>query len=235
MYRLSSSIRVRSADESLVLARNISRKMGVTRVTDITWLDKIGMPVFAGIRPYAAQGSLNVHNGKGLRPSEAKIGAYMESIEFSLAESKKHQCNIKKYLIKDVQATLPPGLPLSSFGAKLGVKLSPDDEIYCVMATDVISGSESLIPAELIFHPVNLVGQRSFFGGTTTNGLCSGNSKLEAIIHGVCEVLERDVKSFDIINDTSALVDRNTEPESIQGLRKKNRRRWSYLVTKENE
>ncbi|MBG6249028.1 MAG: hypothetical protein EKD82_18190 [Candidatus Symbiopectobacterium sp. PLON1] len=190
MYRLSSSIRVRPTDESLILARKVSREMGITRVTDITWLDKIGIPVFSGIRPYAAQGSLNVHNGKGLRPSEAKIGAYMESIEFSLAESKKHQHNIKKYSIKDVQAALPPGLPFSSFGAKLVVKFSPDDEIYCVVATDIISGSESLIPAELIFHPVNLVGQRSFFGGTTTNGLYSGNSKLEAIIHGVCEVLE---------------------------------------------
>lgn len=221
MYRLSSSIRTRSAEESLILASTIAEDMGVTRVTDITWLDKIGMPVYAGIRPFAVKGSLNVHNGKGIRPNEAKIGAYMESIEFSLAEGLKHQQEIKKYSLQEIQDSLPQGLAFASFGAKLGVTFTPDEEIYCVQATDIISGQKGLIPAELVFHPVNLAGQRSLYGGTTTNGLCSGNTKLEAVIHGVCEVLERDVKSFDIINDSSCLVDINTEPETIKALRKK--------------
>lgn len=221
MFRLSSSIRTRSAEESLILASAIAEHMGVTRVTDITWLDKIGMPVYAGIRPFAAKGSLNVHNGKGMKPNEAKIGAFMESIEFSLAEGLKHQQEIKKYRLRDIQDSLPPGLAFTSFGAKLGVTFTPDEEIYCVLATDIISGQKGLIPAELVFHPVNLAGQRSLYGGTTTNGLCSGNSRLEAIIHGVCEVLERDVKSFDIINDDSCPVDINTEPEAIKALRKK--------------
>lgn len=221
MYRLSSSIRTRSAEDSLILASAVAEKMGVTRVTDITWLDKIGVPVYAGIRPFAATGSLNVHNGKGMRPNEAKIGAYMESIEFSLAESMKHQQEIKKFTVQEIQNSFPPGLVLSSFGAKLGVSFSPSEEIYCVTATDIISGHKGLIPAELVFHPVNLSGQRSFYGGTTTNGLCSGNTRLEAAIHGVCEVLERDVKSFDIINNDSCLVDINTEPDAIRALRKK--------------
>lgn len=61
MFRLSSSFRTRSAEDSLKLAKTIAREMGVTRVTNVTWLDKIGIPVFAGIRPYASKGSLNVH------------------------------------------------------------------------------------------------------------------------------------------------------------------------------
>lgn len=221
MYRLSSSIRTRSAEDSLILASEIAEEMGVTRVTDITWLDKIGVPVFAGIRPFAAKGSLNVHNGKGMRPNEAKIGAFMESIEFSLAESMKHQRDIRKFSIEEIQKSLPSGLFISSFGAQLGVSLKEDEEIFCVEATDIISGHNGLIPAELIFHPVNLSGQRSIFGGTTTNGLCSGNTRLEAVIHGVCEVLERDVKSFDIIQNRSSIVDINTEPEAIRALREK--------------
>lgn len=221
MYRLSSSVRTRTAEESLLLAKQVAKDMGVTRVTDITWLDKIGIPVYAGIRPYAATGSLNVHAGKGLRANEAKIGAFMESIEFSLAEGKKHNQHIKKHSLREVQSSLPKGLSFSSFGIKLGTRLTFEDEIYCVQATDFISKEDVLVPAELIFHPVILENKRSLFGGTTTNGLCSGNSKLEAIIHGVCEVLERDVKSFDILHDSSELVIRNTEPESIQSLRKK--------------
>ena len=77
MHRLSSSLRTRSAEESLKYAQEIAANLGITRVTDTTWLDRIGIPVYASIRPNAAVGSLCVNAGKGLRDVEAKIGAYM--------------------------------------------------------------------------------------------------------------------------------------------------------------
>jgi ribosomal protein S12 methylthiotransferase accessory factor len=87
MHRLSSSLRRRSAEETLrIIANDIAPQLGITRVTDTTWLDRIGIPVFASIRPDALKGSLCVNAGKGLRSVEAKIGAYMEAIEFSLAQ-----------------------------------------------------------------------------------------------------------------------------------------------------
>jgi ribosomal protein S12 methylthiotransferase accessory factor len=221
MFRLSSSFRTRTAEDSLKLAKTIALDMGVTRVTNVTWLDKIGIPVFAGIRPYASKGSLNVHAGKGIKPNEAKIGAYMESIEFSLVDDIHHADKIHLMKSKDVLSTYNNLYSLSSFGIRLGEKITPEDEIYCVKGLDIINNIEVMVPAELVFHPFQHPQKKYIYGGTTTNGLCSGNTSLEAIIHGICEVLERDVQSFNHIQDRSLKVDISTEPESIRLLRNK--------------
>lgn len=221
MIRLSSSIRTRSISESLFLAQEVANSLGVTRVTEITWLDKIGLPVYAGIRHNALEGSVNVLNGKGMQPDEAKIGAFMKCIEFSLSEGSKHHLQTHKYPLGEVQNSLPPGLPVSAFGINLGVSLSPEHRIDCVEAWDIISCKSVLIPAQFFFHSVKLEGQRAIYGSTTTNALCSGNSKLEAVIHGVSDVLGRDVKFLDLIEDRSALVDIQTEPYDVKLLRNK--------------
>jgi len=41
---------------------------GITRVADITNLDRIGIPVFSSIRPMADRGAVSVYNGKGATP-----------------------------------------------------------------------------------------------------------------------------------------------------------------------
>jgi ribosomal protein S12 methylthiotransferase accessory factor len=221
MFRLSSSFRTRTAEDSLKLAKTIAEDMGVTRVTNVTWLDKIGIPVFAGIRPYASEGSLNVHAGKGIKPDEAKIGAYMESIEFSLVDDVHHSDKIYLMRSKDIIDTYHNLYTLTSFGMRLGEKISPEDEIYCVKGRDMINNIDVMIPAELVYHPFQHPQKKYIYGGTTTNGLCSGNTSLEAIIHGICEILERDVQSFNHIKDRSLKVDGSTEPECIKLLRKK--------------
>lgn len=45
---------------------------GITRVADITNLDRIGIPVFSSIRPMADRGAISVYNGKGATPAEAE-------------------------------------------------------------------------------------------------------------------------------------------------------------------
>jgi len=84
--RLSSSLRTTPPEVTLARARAVAPSLGITRVTDITRLDRVGVPVYASIRPTAAPGSLCVNAGKGLHPIEAEVGAYMEAIEFALAE-----------------------------------------------------------------------------------------------------------------------------------------------------
>src|SRR5690606_34557475 len=42
--------------------------------------------------------------------------------------------------------------------------------------------------------------------GSSTNGLCSGNTLREATVHGVCEVVERDTRSFHLVEDRSTLL-----------------------------
>ena len=58
---------------------------GVTRLADITDLDVLGLCVFQAVRPWGR--CLSVHQGKGLTPEAAKIGALMEAVEFDHGEA----------------------------------------------------------------------------------------------------------------------------------------------------
>lgn len=221
MYRLSSSIRTRDAKTSLSLARQVARDLGIMRETDITRLDKPDQPIYADTRPNATTELLNIHNDKGLLPCEAEIGDYMESIEFELAKSDRHTSRVKECSLRDVQTSLPPGLPLSSFSPRFDIGISPDDTLRCVQMTDLISGHRSWIPAELTFHPLTSPGKKFVYGCTSTNGLCSGNSLIEAAVHGVCKLLERDVRTADMMDAHSAYISLSTEPPVIQEWRHK--------------
>lgn len=58
---------------------------GVTRLADITRLDRIGFPVWQAVHPSGRRQS--VHRGKGWRELDAKIGALCEALESHWAES----------------------------------------------------------------------------------------------------------------------------------------------------
>jgi ribosomal protein S12 methylthiotransferase accessory factor len=74
------------------------------------------------------------------------------------------------------------------------------------------------VPAELVFLPyARQLGGRTYFGANS-NGLCSGNSILEATVHGLAEVIERDICSFQSINDTSELVANASLPASVRKI-----------------
>ena len=86
VFRLSSSLREAPLEATLARARVVAAQLGITRVTEITRLDVVGVPVFASIRPDALPGSLCVNAGKGMSVDEARVGAYMEAIEFAFAD-----------------------------------------------------------------------------------------------------------------------------------------------------
>ena len=58
---------------------------GVTRLADVTGLDRIGLPVWQAVRPAAR--ALSVHQGKGPSHAAARLGALCEAIESHCAES----------------------------------------------------------------------------------------------------------------------------------------------------
>jgi ribosomal protein S12 methylthiotransferase accessory factor len=58
--------------------------LGVTRVGEITGLDRIGIPVWFAVRPNAR--TLSVSQGKGLSDAAARASAVMEAVELAHAE-----------------------------------------------------------------------------------------------------------------------------------------------------
>lgn len=218
MKRLSSSLRRRSAEETLYIVENgLARSVGITRVTDTTWLDKIGIPVFASIRPAAMKGSLCVNAGKGLRVAEAKIGAYMEAIEFSLAEFNTANLEIIETTPRLITKSQSNQFKFQDLCMLHGFTAIADAPIMAVEVEDLKRNKPVLIPAELVFIPYSENPRQRLFG-ESSNGLASGNDLMEATIHATCELLERDVQAFNFMHDQSQLVTLDVCSETVLSL-----------------
>ncbi|MBI4612747.1 MAG: YcaO-like family protein [Planctomycetes bacterium] len=164
--------------------------LGVTRVCDITGLDRVGIPVFSCVRPRADRFGITVTCGKGRRPIDAKVGAAMEAIEYLSAEFDRPRC-----------LTAPAG-------DLAGRALDPDSLILPAWAREharypldwvegweLVSRSPIWVPANAVFFPYE--PEASFFlFNPSTNGLAAGNTIEEAICHGLAELLERDAWSI---------------------------------------
>ena len=214
LYQLSSSLRELPVDETLRRARALASTLGITRVTNTTYLDKIGIPVYSSIRPTAKPGSLCVNAGKGLRDEEAQAGAYMEAIEFALAEYDSNKHTLFPAGVDEIMASISPDLSLFDLCPRYGCQVRSSERIACVEGVELLSGKSVVVPAELVFVPFRENPGPHLFGAST-NGLSSGNSLLEATVHGLAEVIERDVQSFNYIHDQSFYVDLDAPPSGI--------------------
>ncbi|WP_371666403.1 YcaO-like family protein [Streptomyces sp. NBC_00289] len=215
---MTSSLRTAPLAETLSRAKVAAKELGIVRVTDTTWLDCIGIPVFASIRPDSK--SLCVNAGKGAYPEEARVGAYMEAIEFALAEYRNREIEIIMSTPREVASQQWADFEFVDLCPVMGVPVDPDGALACVEAEDVTTGRTLLVPAELAYHPFpENPGQRIF--GSGTNGLCSGNSIDEATVHGLCEVIERDIRSLNYFKNTSRRVNFGDPTAHIEVLRSK--------------
>ena len=203
-------LRTRTPAETLEIVLPLAKKCGITRIAEITGLDRIGIPVFSCIRPGAADGAISVYNGKGLTDDEARVSAVMEGIERYCAEVGDRD------LIYDRYSNLNPAEALDPAELILPQGISPDTVIPWYPCRDLISGDELLIPAHAVFHPVPHTHGR--FMRTSTNGIASGNTFNEAALYGLCEVIERDAWSLvEASGIAGKVIDTDTIPESADG------------------
>ncbi|UEC43272.1 MAG: Putative methanogenesis marker protein 1 [Methanothrix sp.] len=173
---------------------------GITRVADITDLDRIGIPVFSSIRPGAEKGAISVYNGKGATPAEARVSAMMEGIERYSAEVHDRKLQVETFskLMAEKEAVDPRSLALPA-------EADPEMAIPWVTGYDLMRDEEVMVPASGVFHPLPKEYPQLF--RTNTNGLASGNVLEEAVFHGLSEVIERDAWSLvEAVKDTGPLV-----------------------------
>ena len=182
---------------------------GITRITEITHLDRIGIPVFSAIRPTAQDGGISIYGGKGITQDHAKASAMMEGFERYSAEKqetdKTHIASLDKIngnYINPQTLNLP-----KDFSNDLLNSMN----LEWSMSKDLISGENYYIPSNAIYHPyVPQNNVQGLFKGNT-NGLASGNNLEEAILHGIFEVIERDAWSiFELTHKNSAQIDLNS-------------------------
>ena len=128
-----------------------------------------------------------MHQGKGVTLSAAKVSAVMEAAETWHAETIALPLRLASFAELAPDAADPMLLPRCA-GREAG-----DDRLLWVAAQELMSGSRLWVPHELVtadFTYPAPPGAGLF--QATTNGLASGNHWLEAVLHGLYEVVERD-------------------------------------------
>jgi ribosomal protein S12 methylthiotransferase accessory factor len=167
------------------------REFGITRLADITGLDSIGLPVYVAVRPNSR--NLSTAQGKGLDHDSAKASAMMESIESWHAERPELPLVHDSYrsLRRRHDAVDPLTLP-----ATAGQTPRHDVPYFWARGWDLLSERWTYVPYEAV--TLNFVfppAYRPTFR-VSSNGLASGNHPLEAIVHALCEVIERDAHAL---------------------------------------
>ena len=162
--------------QTLALIPQLRERYGITRIADITHLDRIGIPVMSAIVPDSPDG-ISIYNGKGATRESALAGAVMEAVERQTAAAPRMPVFMRN--AETVLAAIDPdGREPSRQGGEIAV----------VRGVDLLSGDAIDVPLALVQCPWD--GEPVIFGDST-NGLAAGNSVAEAAYHAVCELFER--------------------------------------------
>ena len=188
MLKVDGIERTVPAAETIRRLMEVARSLGVTRLADITGLDRVGIPVYSSVVP-KSDDALSVYNGKGVRRIDAQVGAIMEAIERQTALRVRPPWIEGSYRdLNRRQTTLDP--------TKVNQKLAADYDEYktysWIEGFDLVSGEPCWVPAKLAGYFWNEVPHPSCFEMNDTNGVASGNCREEAICHALCELAERD-------------------------------------------
>lgn len=200
IHYFSCAYRAIDPSETIANYENKLKIAGITRISDITHLDRIGIPVFSAIRPTAQDGGVSIYAGKGAKKEQAKASAMMEGFERYSAE--RQEIDGKNSKIANIEEIAnenyihPNDLILSDEVKNLD--FNNENRLEWCLATDINSEEEYYIPSNAIYHPYIPTDSKetsAIFKGNT-NGLASGNVLEEAILHGMLEVIERDAWSI---------------------------------------
>jgi YcaO-like protein with predicted kinase domain len=180
--------RLATPDETLARVRPLATQMGITRLGNITGLDRIGIPVAIAVRPNSR--SVSVSQGKGLDLQQAMASALMEACEGFHAEVIGPLCRVS---YRDIAkgdtvvdpATLCPGVR----------PFDPDAAIEWIEGYDLVRCEPCWVPGEIVHTDYARSAPDGYFLAGS-NGLASGNHLVEAVNAGLYELVERDALSL---------------------------------------
>jgi ribosomal protein S12 methylthiotransferase accessory factor len=165
---------------------HLAKRIGVSRLADVTGLDHVGLPVVAAIRPLSC--NLTVSFGKGLTREIARISAVMEAAELHFSE--------------------PPPSPLVCANydtLRRGTAIDPRNfeqiescdvsswQFNWIEARVLNSDQPILVPWQTVSMDFSTEARKEKrvlgFGAT---GQAADFVESRAVLHGLYEVIERD-------------------------------------------
>lgn len=179
--------RTRPPAETLDSVAPLLGRAGVTRVADVTGLDTIGIPVVMVVRPNAR--SLSVSQGKGLDRVTARVSGIMEALELWHAE----HVEAEEFAPLSALRSRGPVIDVDGLPRPTWSRFSSDRPVAWVQGHDLVGDDLLWVPLEAVsadYRVPRPTGTGCF--SQTSNGLASGNCREEAILHALCELVERD-------------------------------------------
>jgi YcaO-like protein with predicted kinase domain len=166
----------------------VARAAGITRIADVTGLDTLGIPVFTAIRPMGK--SLSTQQGKGITAEAARVSALMESLETFSAEHLTAPRVRASY--RGLEKQRRNVVDIRRLPRPRG-RLELDATWRWLEGFDLVAGEPILVPEQSVTLDTTFRGAPVF--DISSNGLASGNVRVEAIVHGLCELIERDAEA----------------------------------------
>lgn len=182
--------RVRHPEETWDSIAPVLGDFGITRVADVTGLDRLDIPVAMAIRPLGR--TLSVSQGKGGSLLLAKVSGAMEAIEMWHAECASPPTSAPRTPAVD----LPLPYRFDHLQRNPGNLTTSRTPLDWVEARTLVDRRTTLVPRDCVV--IDRVPDGSWWSPRikpSGNGLASGNSFAEAVVHGLYELLERDAVS----------------------------------------
>jgi ribosomal protein S12 methylthiotransferase accessory factor len=202
--------RLVSPERTLARIEPVLEACGITRLADVTRLDELGVPVYCSIRPDAM--ILQVSNGKGLSADAAQVSALMEGIELHHAET-PDRARLRRASLRELRGAGSAVVEPDSIEGYLPRYLSDSFVVDWTEGEDLQTGELTWAPASAVFF-----GMNPSLHDTNTNGLASGNHLVEATLHALYELMERDAGARVVVDGRLRIRERCriVDPQTIR-------------------
>jgi len=191
-YSSKGVVRCIEPQETIRRASAVLDRAGITTVSEVTDLDRIGIPNFMSVRPRDLDPGISYYNGKGTTRADAHAGALMEAIERHAGESCGFEVITGSYdRLRQSFACVKP----DEIIVPMVRDYADDLSLEWVCGYDLIHSCETLVPLNAVVCPYKPERAPVLFYAST-NGLASGNTRLEALCHALCEIVERDAEAI---------------------------------------
>lgn len=179
------SDRICSPEQTWSRIEALLPRFGITRLSRLTGLDRVGIPVWNAVSPNAR--SIVINQGKGVADIEAKVSAAMEALERAVAGDPLVPArNASRRVFAEAGEAC---LPLDIFIATGRPFIAEDEVLDWLAGHDVVTGEPTWVPRDAVCLDRTDPAPRFW---QSSDGLASGNSETEAILHGLLERVERD-------------------------------------------
>jgi ribosomal protein S12 methylthiotransferase accessory factor len=198
---LTEEIKRKTPEQTLRDVNQYFDEVGITRVADITGMDRIGIPVYAAIRPDSM--SLAVDSGKGITKEQAKCSAVMEAIE-RWAHDEQGGSGIHGIALSNRAYRFP-----LAKGANFNVIYNHRWYEAEYWKKEFVS-DKVFVPYYCVKNYERRLPLYEMCWQSGTNGLAAGNTRNEAILQGLYEIIERDAVSIWMAKGAGRRLDNET-------------------------